>query len=199
MIRGRYFATGFELPITAALPGRETLKFCQVHKRSRPGSPSFQCSESTGHWVCCSAIPRYTLSGFFFLGGALGRLLAEKQETPPPPGEFCSSVAVAGPRHATRQAMEPVAPFHRLAYSHAVTGLALVFPSWLVHGVAPHRGSRDRAPRISRISRDPHDGQACASLACFRRVFFFLGGGGWLESCLKVKAYCDGFSDDSLF
>ncbi|CAJ1359660.1 unnamed protein product [Effrenium voratum] len=47
-------------------------------------------------------------------------------------------------RYTSGEAMEPVAPFHRLAYSHAVTGLALVFPSWLVHGVAPHRGSRDR-------------------------------------------------------
>ena len=30
------------------------------------------------------------------------------------------------------------------AYSHAKTGLSLVFPSWLVHGVAPHYGARDR-------------------------------------------------------
>ena len=30
------------------------------------------------------------------------------------------------------------------AYSHAKTGLSLVFPSWLVHGVAPHHGGRDR-------------------------------------------------------
>ena len=40
--------------------------------------------------------------------------------------------------------LEPTAPFHRLAYAHPRNGLSLVFPSWLVHGVAPHRGPKDR-------------------------------------------------------
>mmetsp|Transcript_10343 Transcript_10343/g.32171 ORF Transcript_10343/g.32171 Transcript_10343/m.32171 type:complete len:866 (+) Transcript_10343:102-2699(+) len=40
--------------------------------------------------------------------------------------------------------VEPTAPFHRLAYAHAYDGLALVFPSWLVHGVPPHSGSATR-------------------------------------------------------
>mmetsp|Transcript_111052 Transcript_111052/g.313207 ORF Transcript_111052/g.313207 Transcript_111052/m.313207 type:complete len:991 (+) Transcript_111052:132-3104(+) len=40
--------------------------------------------------------------------------------------------------------LEPTAPFHRLAYAHASDGLALVFPSWLVHGVPPHMGSSAR-------------------------------------------------------
>lgn len=40
--------------------------------------------------------------------------------------------------------LEPTAPFHRLAYAHASTGVALVFPSWLVHGVPPHKGGSTR-------------------------------------------------------
>ncbi|CAK8998275.1 Uncharacterized protein SCF082_LOCUS5573, partial [Durusdinium trenchii] len=40
--------------------------------------------------------------------------------------------------------LEPTAPFHRLAYFDAKTGLSLIFPSWLVHGVAPHHGVRHR-------------------------------------------------------
>jgi len=40
--------------------------------------------------------------------------------------------------------LEPTAPFHRLAYSHAQDGYVITFPSWLVHGVPPHSGSRSR-------------------------------------------------------
>lgn len=40
--------------------------------------------------------------------------------------------------------LEPTAPFHRMAYAHASAGVALVFPSWLVHGVPPHAGSGPR-------------------------------------------------------
>lgn len=51
-----------------------------------------------------------------------------------------------GLKGRTEDSMEPVAPFHRLAYAHASEGHALVFPSWLVHGVPPHRG---RSARVS--------------------------------------------------
>jgi len=44
----------------------------------------------------------------------------------------------------TEDTLEPTAPFHRLAYAHAYEGLALVFPSWLVHGVPPHGGNETR-------------------------------------------------------
>lgn len=63
-------------------------------------------------------------------------------------------------RYAGQTRLEPTAPFHRLAlwrnlvllslrlsseaYSHAKTGMSLVFPSWLVHGVATHAGPRER-------------------------------------------------------
>jgi len=40
--------------------------------------------------------------------------------------------------------MTPTAPFHRLAYAHALDGHAVFFPSWLVHGVPPHTGSSHR-------------------------------------------------------
>eukprot|EP00933_Yihiella_yeosuensis_P054023 TRINITY_DN5235_c0_g2_i2.p1 TRINITY_DN5235_c0_g2~~TRINITY_DN5235_c0_g2_i2.p1 ORF type:complete len:549 (-),score=119.23 TRINITY_DN5235_c0_g2_i2:145-1791(-) len=40
--------------------------------------------------------------------------------------------------------VEPTAPFHRLAYAHAKDGLAIVFPSWLVHGVPSHEGRDSR-------------------------------------------------------
>jgi len=43
-----------------------------------------------------------------------------------------------------RDTPEPTAPFHRLAYSHASDGKLVVFPSWLVHGVPPHRGEKPR-------------------------------------------------------
>jgi len=52
-----------------------------------------------------------------------------------------ASVGVEG---VTEDTMEPVAPFHRLAYAHASEGHALVSPSWLVHGVPPHRGKSAR-------------------------------------------------------
>jgi len=49
-----------------------------------------------------------------------------------------------GVESVTEDTLEPVAPFHRLAYAHASEGQALVFPSWLVHGVPPHRGKSTR-------------------------------------------------------
>lgn len=55
------------------------------------------------------------------------------------------TAAGAGPRWHASDTLEPVAPFHRLAYAHAADGMALVFPSWLVHGVPPHAG---REPRV---------------------------------------------------
>merc|ERR1712232_123869 len=47
-------------------------------------------------------------------------------------------------RTASEDPLEPTAPFHRLAYAHAAEGMAIVFPSWLVHGVPPHRGRSAR-------------------------------------------------------
>lgn len=44
----------------------------------------------------------------------------------------------------SEETLEPTAPFHRLAYAHAYEGQALVFPSWLVHGVPPHEGTDTR-------------------------------------------------------
>lgn len=88
--------------------------------------------------------PLALLSGVFY-AEAGGELVADRTPT-----------VFADPRGTTpfrytrmrsdegEATLEPTAPFHRLAYAHPRNGLSLVFPSWLVHGVAPHRGPRDR-------------------------------------------------------
>jgi len=60
---------------------------------------------------------------------------SDNQEGPPDSSQQSS---------VPEERLEPTAPFHRLAYAHASNGLAMIFPSWLVHGVAPHDGSKAR-------------------------------------------------------
>lgn len=86
--------------------------------------------------------PLALLSGVFY-AQAGGRGLEERTPT-----VFADPRGTTPFRYAGGQTedgtLEPTAPFHRLAYAHASDGLSIVFPSWLVHGVPPHRGSADR-------------------------------------------------------
>eukprot|EP00913_Durusdinium_trenchii_P019230 g18072.t1 len=61
--------------------------------------------------------------------------------------------------------LEPTAPFHRLAYFDAKTGLSLIFPSWLVHGVAPHHGVRHRVVFAYNLHTSPGEKEAKAAQA----------------------------------
>eukprot|EP00435_Cladocopium_sp_Y103_P037098 s1235_g9.t1 len=82
--------------------------------------------------------PLSLLSGVFY-ADAGGASLRDRTPT-----VFADPRGTKAFRYATGGRLEPMAPFHRLAYSHAKTGMSLVFPSWLVHGVAPHHGPRER-------------------------------------------------------
>jgi len=91
--------------------------------------------------------PLALLSGVFYVQAG-GKSVAERTPTVfadprgTTPFRYTRSSRVGG--QSEEATLEPTAPFHRLAYAHASDGLAIVFPSWLVHGVPPHHGSEDR-------------------------------------------------------
>ncbi|CAE7924388.1 unnamed protein product [Symbiodinium sp. KB8] len=107
-------------------------------------TPPTRKAERTAMGLAFHDHPLALLSGVFY-AEAGGELVADRTPT-----------VFADPRGTTpfrytrmrsdegEATLEPTAPFHRLAYAHPRNGLSLVFPSWLVHGVAPHRGPRDR-------------------------------------------------------
>lgn len=101
--------------------------------------------------------PLSLLSGVFY-ADAGGDTLRDRTPT-----VFADPRGTAAFRYAAAGRWEPVAPFHRLAYSHARTGLSLVFPSWLVHGVAPHHGPRERVVFAYNLHTSP--GSTLASWA----------------------------------
>eukprot|EP00929_Paragymnodinium_shiwhaense_P102324 TRINITY_DN65540_c0_g2_i1.p1 TRINITY_DN65540_c0_g2~~TRINITY_DN65540_c0_g2_i1.p1 ORF type:complete len:834 (+),score=188.75 TRINITY_DN65540_c0_g2_i1:81-2504(+) len=94
--------------------------------------------------------PMALLSGVFY-AQAGGRQVQQRTPTvfADPRGTHAFRYTRHGRRNAQRAAMEeplePTAPFHRMAYSHALDGHMVIFPSWLVHGVPTHDGS---APRV---------------------------------------------------
>jgi len=87
--------------------------------------------------------PLALLSGVFY-AQAGGRTVADR--TPTIFADPRGFQAFRYTKHGAEmeEPMEPTAPFHRLAYAHASDGLAVVFPSWLVHGVPLHNGETTR-------------------------------------------------------
>ena len=78
------------------------------------------------------------------------------------------------------------------AYSHAKTGMSLVFPSWLVHGVAPHHGPRERVVFAYNLHTSPG-----STLASWTRTTLWgkkrwevtRGSGWWFGICIYFPIY----------